>query len=118
MDRKQAAALLRERIRWIEAEYSDVTAGQGYAEALREAVEALERIPAVDAVEMVHGEWCAENRRPKSCVFYCSECKRTCYDIQPIRSAHWKKRCRYAYCPNCGARMDGRREEEEHDAAD
>ena len=70
-------------------------------------------IPAVDAVEVVHGEWHEENRRPKSSTFYCSECKRTCYDIQPNRSAHWKKRCRYAYCPNCGARMDGRREDGE-----
>lgn len=62
-------------------------------------------------VQVRHGEWVEENRRPKSCIFYCSECKRTCYDIQPSRNAHWKKRCRYAYCPNCGARMDGRTED-------
>lgn len=52
-----------------------------------------------------HGKWMEENRRPKSSAFYCSLCKRTAYDPQNHR-ADVPKRCRYAYCPNCGARMD------------
>ena len=53
-----------------------------------------------------HGRWIEENRRPKSSLFYCSECHRTAYDIQPSRAKGWVKRCRYAFCPNCGAIMD------------
>lgn len=59
----------------------------------------------VDAVPVVRGEWIEENTRPRSGVFYCSSCHRTCYDIQPTRLKGWTKRCRYAFCPNCGADM-------------
>lgn len=61
-------------------------------------------MPTIDIVQ--HGRWIEENRRPKSSQFYCSECHRTAYDIQPTRAEGWVKRCRYAYCPNCGAKMD------------
>ena len=53
--------------------------------------------------ERKRGEWIEENRRPKSMMFYCSECHRTAYDPQNHRGG--RKRCRYAYCPNCGAEM-------------
>lgn len=62
---------------------------------------------AADVLEVTHAEWVAENSRPKSGVFYCSNCHRTCYDPQPTRAKGWTKRCRYHYCPNCGAKMDG-----------
>ena len=52
------------------------------------------------------GEWIEENRRPRSSQFVCSECHRTAYDPQPTRDKAWRKRCRYAYCPNCGAKME------------
>ena len=51
------------------------------------------------------GEWVEENRRPRSSQFVCSECHRTAYDPQPTRDKAWRKQCRYAYCPNCGAKM-------------
>ena len=51
------------------------------------------------------GEWIEENRRPRSSQFVCSECHRTAYGPQPTRDKAWRKRCRYAYCPNCGAKM-------------
>lgn len=63
--------------------------------------------PSADVQPVRHGRWMEENRRPRSAMFYCSECHRTAYDIQPTRDKTWAKRCRYAYCPNCGARMDG-----------
>lgn len=52
------------------------------------------------------GEWTEENRRPRSSQFVCSVCHRTAYDPQPSRDPKWVKRCRYAYCPNCGAKME------------
>lgn len=54
-----------------------------------------------------NGVWIEENTRPWSGQFYCSVCHRTAYDPQPTRAKGWVKRCRYAFCPNCGARMDG-----------
>lgn len=48
-------------------------------------------------------EWIEENRRPKSMMFYCSECHRTAYDPQNHHGG--QKRCRYRFCPNCGARI-------------
>ena len=55
--------------------------------------------------ERKRGKWIEENRRPRSMMFYCSECHRTAYDPQNHRGG--RKRCRYAYCPNCGAEMRG-----------
>ena len=68
-------------------------------------------LPTIDSVPVVHGEWMEENSRPRSMQFVCSVCHRTSYDQQPTRDKAWRKRCRYAYCPNCGARMDGERRE-------
>lgn len=73
-------------------------------------IEAIDKQTTVDAVPVVHGEWHEENRRPRSAQFVCSVCHRTAYDIQPTRNKAWTKRCRYAYCPNCGCRMDGETE--------
>lgn len=60
---------------------------------------------AVQAGEPKRGEWSEENRRPRSMQFVCSVCHRTAYDPQPTRDKAWRKRCRYSYCPNCGAKM-------------
>ena len=54
----------------------------------------IELTPTVDPVK--HGRWIEENRRPKSSLFYCSECHRTAYDIQPTRAEGWVKRWRTA----------------------
>lgn len=58
-------------------------------------------IPAVDAVEVVHGHWFwAEDA-----YIYCSECKQKApvipqYQNEPMTSMT-------KYCPHCGAKMDG-----------
>lgn len=72
-------------------------------EMMHDAADAIE---ALQAQLPKRGEWVEENRRPRSSQFVCSECHRTAYDPQPTRDKAWRKRCRYAYCPNCGAKME------------
>ena len=68
--------------------------------------DAADAIEALQAQLPKRGEWIEENRRPRSSQFVCSECHRTAYDPQPTRDKAWRKRCRYNYCPNCGAKME------------
>ena len=74
---------------------------------LRESHENYEKhLNELEAQLPKRGEWIEENRRPRSSQFVCSECHRTAYDPQPTRDKAWRKRCRYAYCPNCGEKME------------
>lgn len=79
------------------------------AELERQHGEQLTRNVMLVAQLPKEGEWIEANTRPRSAQFYCSVCHRTCYDIQPTRDKAWTKRCRYQFCPNCGARMKGER---------
>lgn len=56
----------------------------------------INAIPAVDAVEVKHGEW--EKRMNIGVLTWCSECG---------WMKHQEDERKYNYCPNCGARMDG-----------
>ena len=51
--------------------------------------------------------WIAENKRPKSFMWICSECKSTVYDMPMCSKKHYKKMCMYKYCPYCGVKMVG-----------
>ena len=80
---------------------------EGLRKQLREAQEQYEKhLNELEQQLPKRGEWVEENRRPRSSQFVCSECHRTAYDPQPTRDKAWRKRCRYAYCPNCGAKME------------
>ena len=68
--------------------------------------DAADAIEALQAQLPKRGKWVEKNRRPRSSQFVCSECHRTAYDPQPTRDKAWRKRCRYAYCPNCGEKME------------
>lgn len=72
----------------------------------------IDNAPTVDAVEVVHGQWIDIQFNPilKSMVATCSHCK--------VRGNVRVKsnECGFAvpdsdYCPNCGALMDGKRED-------
>ena len=97
IDYTELVKALRERARRENEWYEH---GGDIIEAAAAAIEALQaQLPK-------RGEWVEENRRPRSSQFVCSECHRTAYDPQPTRDKAWRKRCRYAYCPNCGAKME------------
>lgn len=65
----------------------------------------LDALPAVDAVSVVHGRWIKPV--PGNDVAYCSSCgydALSCgYHLNPALMKYYET----AYCPNCGAKMDG-----------
>lgn len=67
--------------------------------------------PTAEVVEVVHGEWEEVDKRVKGQKFICSVCKKASYFPQPTRDKSWTKKCPYNYCPNCGAKMDGKKVE-------
>ena len=61
---------------------------------------AIGKTPAADVVPVRHGMW-----EKQSGLYSCSECGTTCpYDVQADVIEYWT--CNY--CPNCGAKMDGK----------
>lgn len=77
-----------------------------YGDAWRDAQKEIDEAPTVDAVPVRHGRWL--NKRygvkfdghsyPFRTIGTCSECHETSCDAGD-------------YCPNCGAKMDGKGEE-------
>ena len=64
-------------------------------EGLYEATEIIDEQPTVDAVEVVHGRWKVIEASDE--LYSCSACG----EWQFIPEEH------FAYCPYCGAKMDG-----------
>ena len=60
---------------------------------------AVAHAPTIDAVSVVRGEWIRNDLDGTFKVWDCSEC-----------GIHME--ARWNYCPNCGAKMDGEREDE------
>lgn len=69
-------------------------------------LELIDEAPAVDAVEVVHAYWIDIKGTDGKDYLMCSNCHHG-QEITGVKN----------YCAVCGARMDGRREEE-HNAAD
>ena len=93
-------------------EFEDINpeTGEGIVYRAVEA-DAVNSIPAADAVEVRHGLWLVTDAYPHN--VYCSECFKT------YVQEHWQiwqdkpgdGGIERNYCPHCGARMDGRRED-------
>ena len=67
----------------------------------------IEQMPAVDAVEVVHGRW-EHDSIGFSDFWVCSACREAWFfEEDPVNES-----TRVNYCPNCGAKMDGEREDE------
>ena len=63
----------------------------------------LAKMPAADVAPVVHGEWVPSEGNPGFLV--CSACG-DCYVVD-----EWADGKKWQYCPNCGAKMDGKGEE-------
>ena len=60
----------------------------------------IDDAPTVDAEPVKHGEWIPKITELGTMIFRCSAC-------QKFSNLHW------AYCPQCGAKMDGERREDD-----
>jgi DNA-directed RNA polymerase subunit RPC12/RpoP len=56
----------------------------------------IDSIPAVDAVEVVHGRWAWDTED----IYKCSNCGEKSHVKEVMGQPDW------GYCPNCGAKMD------------
>lgn len=68
----------------------------------------MEEAPAVDAVEVVHGEWEFGELGPVGATVKCSNCGWGVNAADPIL---WLEYSGHKFCGNCGAKMDGGEEE-------
>lgn len=62
----------------------------------------VEEMPAADDAPVAHGKWAPSEENPGFLV--CSACG-DCYVVD-----EWADGKKWRYCPNCGAKMDGRGE--------
>ena len=77
-----------------------------------EVYKALNELPTVDAVPVVHGRWIKMTGMmpPEYHGHYeCSECQ---WHMKGLRNS-WTREEELSYCPNCGAKMDGDRRDDE-----
>lgn len=79
------------------AEYDRVHIGEAGG-ARKLMVEA----PAADVVEVVHGYWILSYTNPYGDPNIKNRTQKIC------SCCGWTNACRYAFCPNCGAKMDGK----------
>lgn len=90
--------------RYVDVEPLDVVGTKGvskdYAEGMAYVLRLLDNLPTADVERVRHAEWQLIHRRDKDFyknVYRCSECRFLVADTLEIA---------YAYCPNCGARME------------
>ena len=90
--------------RYIDAEKIKVTAdtmiadGECYVPLLA-VKQAIARTPTADVQKVRHGRWISNELGGYKLAYYCSECGWV--DGYPFNDRH-------KYCPNCGAKMDGK----------
>lgn len=72
---------------------------------LREAIERIQKIEPADVVQVVHGKWMPQ----KGGGLCCSECGGYALDEPDGNFIHVAVPSKF--CPNCGARMDGGKED-------
>lgn len=95
--------------------YSDPTAREkneylfGMQQRLETCIELVDDAPTVDAVPVVHGRWIIKDNPGTG--WYrvtCSECGEDVTSVAPVIGFFPKAKATWDFCPNCGARMDGK----------
>lgn len=76
---------------------------EGDRRGIESAIAVLEDAPTVDAVEVVHGKWIIYDDGFGCEIMHCSVCNSEFYDGDNDTVDH-----PHNYCPNCGAKMDGK----------
>ena len=69
-------------------------------QTLGEAYGVIQEMPTVDAVPAIHGKW--QVNRLDDAYYVCTVCKKV------TRIPRYVGGMLYAYCPHCGALMDGK----------
>lgn len=77
----------------------------GWAEIEAVQTDYIERLPAADVAPVVHEKWLLD-RWPRWPHRECSRCKIMIPRTKEVPDQYWQ------YCPNCGARMDGGKDDE------
>jgi len=104
MTEKKVATMRLVDVDKIEPHEQLESLGNGQYEYVRVAyMDDIDVLPTVDAVPVVHGRWIRVYSRPgvfKYLGWTCDQCdQRTGNEYAP----QW-----YKFCPNCGAKMDGK----------
>ena len=76
----------------------NVEAAEKISEMIHELVDIFAEIPAADVKKVVHAKWEYDDGMDLVCTACGSLAYRACFE--PVQS-------RSAYCPSCGAKMDG-----------
>lgn len=69
----------------------------------------IDDAPTVDAVPVVHGRWIIKDNPGTG--WYrvtCSECGEDVTSVAPVIGFFPKAKVTWDFCPNCGAKMDGK----------
>ena len=105
--------------KWMDSAIDELTLqrAEGAYTMLCEAKLTLDKMPTIDAVPVVHGEWITTEEtewgifpfKKKTCSV--CDCKIDHTFMLACMDYFDDKDTVFHYCPNCGARMDGERRE-------
>ena len=97
MSREAAIAYIREQSEECQKAFEELGGESGiYADAYNDLAEDFYSIPTADVAPVVHGVWnIMEGTKTRR---ICSKCG---WDVPEYGKF-------YSYCPNCGAKMDGK----------
>lgn len=98
--RKVMTGILIEKAEAIEAIKGAFEYPEYYGTAIRLAVNAIKKIPTIEAKPVVHAHWFLLDDCANEGV-YCSACTKKVY-----KTDYANQKLKSKYCPNCGAQMD------------
>nr|DAH52110.1 MAG TPA: zinc-ribbon domain protein [Caudoviricetes sp.] len=101
ISRKAAIAYIREQSEECQKAFEELGGESGiYADAYNDLAEDFYSIPAADVAPVVHGRW----EQDADGDWYCTNCD----EVVAICESGRERTYRKPYCPNCGAKMDGK----------